>query len=223
MIELNEGVYMRISRNKKADLTAQYLKKLYPDAKCALEFESDPFRLLIMARLSAQCTDKRVNIVSKILFSELPDARSMMEADIDKIETLIRSCGLYKTKAQSLHDISYDICNRFGGVVPNTMDELLSMNGVGRKIANLILGDVFGIDGVVCDTHCIRISKRIGLTDTDYPEKTERQLVSLLPEGTRSEFCHRIVEFGRDICTARNPRCDICELCDICTYHKKEM
>ncbi len=223
MIELDEGVDMRKSKNNKADKTAQYLKELYPDAECALEFSSDPFKLLIMARLSAQCTDKRVNIVSKTLFSELPDARSMMEADIGRIEELIKSCGLYKTKAQSLHDISSDICNRFGGTVPSTIDELLSMNGVGRKIANLVLGDVFGIDAVVCDTHCIRISKRIGLTDTDNPYKAEKQLTALLPEGSRSDFCHRIVEFGRDVCTARNPKCNKCELCDICTYHKKEI
>lgn len=213
---------MRINKNKKAVLTAQYLKKLYPEATCALQFSGDPFKLLIMARLSAQCTDKRVNIVSEELFAELPDAKAMMNAEIKKIEGLIKSCGLYKTKAQSLHDISSDICNRFGGVVPNTMDELLSMNGVGRKIANLILGDVFGIDGVVCDTHCIRISKRIGLTDTDNPYRAEKQLVSLLAEGTRSEFCHRIVEFGRDVCTARSPKCNECELCDICAHFKKE-
>lgn len=213
---------MRISKNKKAALTAQYLQKLYPDATCALEFKGDPFKLLIMARLSAQCTDKRVNIVSEKLFSELPDASAMMNAEISRIESLIKSCGLYKTKAQSLHDISTDICKRFEGRVPNTMEELLSMNGVGRKIANLILGDVFEIDGVVCDTHCIRISKRIGLTDTDNPHTAEKQLVAILPEGTRSEFCHRIVEFGREVCTARSPRCDKCELCDICTYHKKE-
>ncbi len=223
MIKLYMGVYMRINKNKIAVLTAQYLEKLYPEAECALEFSGDPFKLLVMARLSAQCTDKRVNIVSKTLFAELPDAKSMMEADIAKIESLIKSCGLYKTKAQSLHDISSDICKRFGGAVPNTMDELLSMNGVGRKIANLILGDVFGIDGVVCDTHCIRISKRIGLTDTDNPLKAERQLTALLTEGTRSDFCHRIVQFGRDVCTARNPKCDKCGLCDICTYHKKEI
>ncbi len=223
MIELDEGVFMRISKKMKADLTARYLKKLYPEAQCALEFAGDAFRLLIMARLSAQCTDKRVNIVSRELFSKFPDAQSMMNADVKRIEELIRTCGLYKTKAQSLHDISSDICNRFGGKVPNTMGELLSMNGVGRKIANLVLGDVFGIDGVVCDTHCIRISKRIGLTDTDYPEKTEKQLTELLDEGTRSEFCHRIVQFGRDVCTARSPKCDKCELCEICTYYKKEI
>ena len=216
------GDKMKITKQNKTEITLNYLNKLYPDATCALEFNQDPFKLLIMARLSAQCTDKRVNIVSKELFEKLPDADAMEKADIALIEKIIKPCGLYKTKAKSLHDIAYDINHKFYGRVPDTMQELLSMNGVGRKIANLILGDVYNIDSVVCDTHCIRISKRIGLTDTTNPIKVEQQLIKLLPYGTRSEFCHRIVEFGREICIARSPKCSKCELKEICTYFKKE-
>lgn len=205
-------------RKERAKIVREFLEISYPNAECALEFKKDPFRLLIMARLSAQCTDKRVNIVSKELFSKYPDAGSMANADIKDIEKLIMSCGLYKTKAQSLHDISSDITVKFGGKVPDTMDELLSMNGVGRKIANLVLGDVFGIDGIVCDTHCIRISKRLGLTDTDIQVKAEKELCEIFPYGTRSAFCHRIVEFGRDICTAKNPKCSECGLAAFCQF-----
>lgn len=203
---------------EKAASVAEYLTKLYPDATCALEYKNDPFKLLVMGRLSAQCTDKRVNEVCIGLFEKYPTALSMANAPISEIEAIIRPCGLYKTKAKSLRDIAFDVVHKFENKVPQTMDELLSMNGVGRKIANLVLGDCFGIDGIVSDTHCIRISNRLGLCDSEYPEKVEIQLTNLLPYGMRSDFCHRIVSFGRDICTARKPKCEKCGLSEICNY-----
>lgn len=207
-----------VEKYNTAQVVINYLEQLYPEAECALEHRGDPFKLLVMARLSAQCTDKRVNEVCVGLFEKYPNAAAMMNADISDIEDSIRSCGLYRTKAQSLHDIAFDIVHKFNGKVPNTMEELLSMNGVGRKIGNLILGDCFGIDGIVCDTHCIRITNRLGLADSDYPDKVEKQLTEVIPDGKRSDFCHRIVNFGREICTARSPKCNECGLSSNCKF-----
>lgn len=198
----------------------EILKELYPDAACSLRYEGDPWRLLVMARLSAQCTDARVNIVSEELFSSYPDAQAMAAGDLEDIERIVRPCGLYHVKAKDIKAISTEIVGRFGGKVPDTMEELLSLPGVGRKIANLILGDVFDVPGVVTDTHCIRICGRLGA----YPESmktpatAEKIILALVEPREQTDFCHRLVLFGRDVCTARAPRCGECRLVGICAH-----
>ncbi|MBQ7836480.1 MAG: endonuclease III [Clostridia bacterium] len=211
----------KITDKQRAFEADRILAELYPDAACSLEADDDPWRLLVMARLSAQCTDERVNIVSRDLFAAFPDAASMANAPIGDIEDLIRSCGLYRGKAKSIKEASEIVVNKYGGNIPNTMDELLELPGVGRKIANLLLGDIFGLGGIVADTHCMRICGRLGF----YPEgqkdplKTERIMEKLLPREHQSDFCHRIVHFGRDICRAREPLCDDCPMKDICCHY----
>ncbi len=200
----------------------EILKEIYPEAICSLEYGGDPWKLLIAARLSAQCTDERVNIVCGPLFKRFPDAQSMAAAEQAEVEELIRSCGLYRTKAQSCIEMSRQIIEDFDGSVPDTMEELLSLSGVGRKIANLILGDIFGKPGIVADTHCIRINGRLGF----YPEtlkdpvKTERILSGIVPPEEQSDYCHRMVLFGREYCMARGPRCDECPLREECEKNK---
>ena len=173
-----------------------------------------------MARLSAQCTDERVNIVCRDLFRELPCAEEMAAAPLEKIENLIRSCGLYRGKAKSIKEASRIICEKYGGHVPDTMEDLLSLPGVGRKIANLVLGDVYKKGGIVADTHCIRICGRLGFYPEEWkdPIKTERIMEKLIPREEQSDFCHRIVHFGRDICDARCPKCENCPARDICGH-----
>ncbi len=212
-------------KKERLALIEERLAELYPDAECALKYGTDPWRLLVMARLSAQCTDARVNEVSVELFREFPDAESMANGDISRIEELVKSCGLYRMKAANIKDASAALINEFGGVLPQTMEELLKLPGVGRKIANLIIGDVFGGDAVVCDTHCIRICGRLGMYPEreKSPEKIEKILRELLPWGHGSDFCHRIVLFGREVCSARSPRCDGCPLAELCEHHKREV
>ena len=205
----------------RAAEAARRLEALYPDARCSLEYASDPWRLLVMARLSAQCTDARVNTVAGPLFAALPDAAAMADAPLAEIEELIRSCGLYRTKAKSLKESAAVIVSQYGGRVPDTMDGLLALPGVGRKIANLILGDVYGQGGIVADTHCIRICGRLGFCDGTKkdPLLTERVMSELIPISEQSAFCHRLVLFGRETCTARSPKCDTCELCMLCAHN----
>ena len=196
------------------------LKSLYPDALCSLEYGGDPWRLLIAARLSAQCTDERVNIVCGPLFRKYPDAAAMAEADPAEAEEIIRPCGLFRTKAASCIAMSKIIAEQYGGVVPDTMEELLALPGVGRKIANLILGDCFGKPGIVADTHCIRICGRLGF----YPEslkdplKVERILSEAVPKEEQAAWCHRMVLFGRAVCMARSPRCAECPVRQECAH-----
>ena len=200
------------------------LEKLYPSAVCALEFEGDPWRLLVMGRLSAQCTDARVNIVSKELFTRFPTAFDMANAPIFEIEEIVKPCGLYRMKAQNIKDASALLVSKYEGVLPDTMEELLEFPGVGRKIANLLLGDVFGKPCIVCDTHCIRICGRLGMypeSETN-PDKVEKILRSLMDVSKGSDFCHRIVIFGREICSARSPLCDSCPLSDICAHNLRK-
>lgn len=204
-------------RAKKA---VEILKERYPDATCALQYEGDPWRLLVMGRLSAQCTDARVNIVCRELFRRFPDAESMAAAPVEEIEKLVFSCGVYKVKAQNIKDFSAIICERFEGRVPDTMEDLLTLPGVGRKIANLILGDIYGKPAIVADTHCIRISGRLGLCDSKTPEKVEKTLVGLVEPKEQSDFCHRLVWFGREVCDARKPKCAECPLNAHCEYVK---
>lgn len=199
-------------KGERAKIFAELLKNLYPDALCALEYEGDPYRLLVMARLSAQCTDKRVNEVSKPLFERYPSVYSLAEAEQSEVESIIRPCGLFRTKAESIIAMSREICERHNGSVPSTYDELIALSGVGMKIANLMLGDIFGQPRIVPDTHCIRISHKLGLITRAEPVVCERELTKLIPEAEQSDFCHRIVLFGREYCKAPNPRCDECPL-----------
>ena len=200
------------------------LKAIYPSAECALNYGGDAWRLLVMGRLSAQCTDARVNIVCEELFKRFPSARAMADGDISEIEEIIKPCGLYKMKASNLKDASRLLVDKYGGELPDTMEELLTFPGVGRKIANLLLGDIFKKPAVVCDTHCIRISGRLGMypESEKNPEKVERILRSLIDLSEGSDFCHRIVFFGREICTARSPMCHACPLSDICLKFEKD-
>ena len=207
---------------KKTELASEVVSRLrekYPSAECALRYEGDPFRLLVMGRLSAQCTDARVNIVCPALFASYPDAYAMAEADPADVGRYIFSCGLYNSKARDLVGMSQRIVSVYGGKVPDTMEDLLTLPGVGRKIANLILGDIYDKPAIVADTHCIRISARLGLVGDGKPlspEKTERELSMIVEPREQADLCHRLVMFGREVCSARSPRCDSCILSDIC-------
>lgn len=195
----------------------ELLKIRYPKAPCALHYRAD-YELMIAVRLSAQCTDARVNLVTPALFAAYPTLESMAGADISHIEELVHSCGFYKHKARDIVLACQMLLSDYGGKVPSTMEELLRLPGVGRKTANLLLGDLYGAPGsVVCDTHCIRICGRLGLSQGKDPQKVESQLRAILPPEESSDFCHRIVLFGRDCCTARAPKCGECPLRPYCT------
>ena len=202
---------------------AEKLAEIYPDALCALEWEGEPWKLLIMGRLSAQCTDARVNIVCRELFARFPTPRDLAYGELSEIEAIVRPCGLYRVKAKNIKDACAMLVEDFGGVIPDTMEELLKFPGVGRKVANLLLGDLYQKGGTVADTHCIRICGRLGM----YPEaikdpvKVERLMDALLPMQLRCDFCHRIVQFGRDTCSARAPKCDVCPMQDLCEHTKQ--
>lgn len=213
-------------KEKRARLTEiiAALKEMYPAAECALHYEGDPWRLLVMGRLSAQCTDARVNIVCEELFSVFPDAAAMAAGDLSEIERIVRPCGLYRVKAENIRDASARLVTVYGGTLPDTMEELLTFPGVGRKIANLLLGDIYGKPAIVCDTHCIRIAGRLGmypetLRDPVQVENILRRLIEDPAEG--SDFCHRIVMFGRETCTARAPRCAECPLRTLCEHDRR--
>ena len=199
------------------------LKAVYPDAECALLYNGDPWRLLVMGRLSAQCTDKRVNEVSEELFTVFPNAEAMAEGDIAEIERIVKPCGLYRMKAANIRDASRMLVEHFGGELPDNMDELLTLPGVGRKIANLLLGDIFKLPAIVCDTHMIRICGRLGMYKESLkdPTKIEFILKELVPPEEGSDLCHRVVLFGRDRCSARGPVCEGCPLADVCEHVKR--
>ena len=197
---------------EKVSAIIEALKERYPNPVCALHYQKD-YELMIAVRLSAQCTDARVNLVTPALFAAYPTLEAMANADIDHIEELVHSCGFYKHKARDIVLGCQMLISDYGSKVPGTMEELLKIPGVGRKTANLLLGDLYAVPGsVVCDTHCIRICGRLGLSEGKDPEKVETQLRKILPPEESSDFCHRIVLFGRDICTARNPQCENCPL-----------
>lgn len=200
-----------MTKKERAQNAIKVLKKEYPEAICSLN-SSNPFELLVAVRLSAQCTDARVNLVTPALFAKYKTLDDFCNADVKDIEEIIRSCGFYKSKAASIIDMAKGVRDRFGGVVPDNIDDLITLNGVGRKTANLIVGDVYGKESIVVDTHMIRIANRIGLVNEKDPKKIEFVLKKIIPSEEGSDFCHRIVLFGRDICSARKPKCEICPM-----------
>ena len=198
------------------------LKALYPDAMCSLDYDKD-YELLFSVRLAAQCTDARVNLVTPALFARFPRLEDYAVATPEEVGEYIRSCGFWRAKARDIVACAQQLLARFGGRVPDNMDDLLSLPGVGRKTANLILGDIYGQEGYVCDTHCIRITGRLGLTDgSKDPLSVEKQLRAILPPEESNDFCHRLVLFGRDRCTARKANCDGCPLRKDCDYGKAQ-
>ncbi len=191
------------------------LKKEYPDAICSLVY-TDPLQLLVATRLAAQCTDARVNMVTPALFERFPDVRSFAEAEPGEVAEYIKSCGLYKTKSRDIVAMARAIEENFGGVVPDSLDDLITLPGIGRKTANLIMGDIYGKPAVVVDTHCIRLTKRLGLHELKDAKKIEFVLRELLPPEESNDFCHRLVLHGRAVCTARGPKCGECCMNEFC-------
>ena len=209
--------------NKKelANAAVEALERVYPDAVCSLEYEK-PYELLISTRLSAQCTDARVNIVTRELFAKYPTLQSIAEADLADIEAIIKPCGLFRTKARDIIALSQMLIRDYGGELPDSIEELTKLPGIGRKTANLIMGDVFHQPGaVVTDTHCIRICGRLGLISVKDPYKVELALREILPPEKSNDFCHRLVHFGREFCKAQSPQCTVCPLLGICEQHQK--
>lgn len=204
-----------MNKKERALAAVRILRERYPDAVCSLVYEK-PYELMIATRLSAQCTDARVNIVTKDLFVKYPTLESFADADLTELEEAVRPCGFYKTKAKSIKEAAERLLTVYGGVIPDTMEELLTLPGIGRKTANLLLGDVYGKPAVVADTHFIRITGRLGLTKNTEPAKVEADLRKLLPPEESSDFCHRVVLFGREICSARKPKCAECPMKDFC-------
>ena len=201
---------------EKVDGIIAALKTAYPDAICALQYQKD-YELMISVRLSAQCTDERVNKITPALFARFQTLDAFADADIAEVEDHVRSCGFYKHKARDIVLACQMLRDKFGGKVPGTMEELLSLPGVGRKTANLLLGDIYNVPGsVVCDTHCIRITNLLGLAEGKEPAKVEAQLRAILPPEESSDFCHRLVLHGRAVCIARRPKCESCCLAPYC-------
>lgn len=205
-------------KKEKAAKAVELLKNIYPTSECALEYEGEAWKLLVMGRLSAQCTDARVNIVCRTLFQKYPSAEALAEAPLSDIEEIVRPCGLFRTKAESIKAACAKLCYEYNGVLPATMEELLTFPGVGRKIANLLLGDIYKMPAIVADTHCIRICGRLGFYPTSLkdPHKVEIIMSELVEPIEQSDFCHRIVMFGREYCIARSPKCSDCPLSEIC-------
>ena len=204
-----------MKKTERVDEIIRRLEQAYPDALCSLEYEK-PHELMIAGRLSAQCTDARVNIVTKELFARYKSIEDFANADVNEVAEIVKPCGLYKTKAKSIVGMCRQIMQDYGGKIPDTIEELTKLEGIGRKTANLVLGDVFHKPAVVCDTHCIRICGRLGLTKNTDPQKVETDLRRILPPEKSSDFCHRMVLFGRQYCKARGERCSECPLSDIC-------
>ena len=210
-----------MENQERALLAVQALKQEYPDAECSLTY-TDPFQLLVATRLAAQCTDKRVNMVTPALFERFPNPKAFAEADVAEVEDYIRTCGLYKTKARDLVALGKALCERFGGQVPDTMEALTSLPGIGRKTANLVLGDIFHKPAVVVDTHCIRLTSRLGFHHIKDPVKIERILKEVLPPEESNNFCHRLVLHGRAVCDARTPKCSQCCMRAFCEYAQND-
>lgn len=201
----------------KAVQAVEILEKEYPDALCSLEY-TDPLQLLIATRLAAQCTDKRVNMITPALFQKYKNVQDFANADVDEVGTYIYSCGFYKTKSKDIVSMCQMLISEYNGTVPDTVEKLTKLPGIGRKTANLIVGDIYGKPAVVVDTHCIRITGRLGLHNTKDPAKIETILRELLPPEKSNDFCHRLVLHGRAVCDSRKPKCSQCCLKDICNY-----
>ena len=207
-----------MTRKEIARLAVEELEKIYPDIECSLKY-TKPYEFMFAARLSAQCTDARVNIVTKTLFVKYPDLQSFADADLEELEQDIKPCGFYHNKAKSLKGMARKLLDDFGGELPNNIDDLLTLPGIGRKTANLVMGDIYKKPAVVTDTHFIRITGRLGLTENKEPAKVEKDLLKLIPPEISSHFCHQTVQFGRDICKARSPKCGECPLSYFCRYY----
>ncbi len=210
-----------MTKKQRALAAVEALKQEYPDATCSLTY-SNPLELLIATRLSAQCTDARVNLVTPALFARFPTVEDYIHGSEAEIAELIRSCGLYKTKARDIYAMCHVLKEEYDGVIPDTVEELTKLPGVGRKTANLIVGDIFHKPAVVTDTHCIRITNKLGLTDSKVPLKVEKDLRAILPPEESNDFCHRLVLHGRAVCDARNPKCDICCMRSCCKTARSE-
>lgn len=209
-----------MNKKEKIHFIIDELNNLYPQAHCCLNY-SEPYELLIATRLSAQCTDARVNLVTPALFKKYPTMESFANADFEDVCNLIHSCGFYRGKAKSIIEMCQTMLEKHNGQVPDTMEELTALSGIGRKTANLILGDIYGKPAIIADTHCIRISNRLGLAKSDRPEIVEKQLKASIPPEHQTRFCHNLVFFGREICLARKPKCDNCPLIQVCEFNKK--
>lgn len=209
-----------MAKTKKQKLALEIIERLrteYPDTRCTLDFDQ-AWKLLVSVRLAAQCTDERVNVIVEKLFAIYPDVASLAAADVDKIEEIVRPCGLGRSKAKDISACMQVLRDKYDCQVPKTFNELLALPGVGRKSANLIMGDVFGEPAIVTDTHCIRLTNRMGLVNVKEPKKVEMELWKIIPPEEGSDFCHRLVDHGRAVCTARTkPYCDKCCLEDICS------
>ena len=211
-----------MTKQQIALAAVQALKEEYPDAQCSLTYRT-PLQLLIATRLSAQCTDARVNLVTPALFERFPDVDSFAGAEVEEVAEYIKSCGLYKTKSRDIVAMAQMLRDNFGGEVPDTIEQLTTLPGVGRKTANLICGDVFGKPAVVVDTHCIRITTKLGLHKETDQKKIELALKKLLPPEESNDFCHRLVLHGRAVCTARSPKCADCCMNGFCRTGVKEL
>lgn len=205
---------------QRAMLAVEALKKEYPDAVCSLVY-TEPLQLLIATRLAAQCTDARVNMVTPALFERFKTAKDFAEADVDEVEKYIHSCGLYKTKAKDIVSMCKMLTEDFDGTVPDTIEKLIRLPGVGRKTANLVVGDIFGKPAIVVDTHCIRLTSRLGFHSIKDAAKIEKILRKIIPPDESNDFCHRLVLHGRKVCTARNPKCEKCCMKDFCSYYNE--
>lgn len=204
-----------MTKKQIAQMAVEALKKEYPDAICSLQY-TDPLQLLIATRLAAQCTDARVNMVTPELFKRFPTVDDFAKATAEEVAEYIKSCGLYKTKSRDIVEMAKTLKDKFGGVVPDNIDDLITLPGIGRKTANLIVGDIFGKPAVVVDTHFIRITRRLGLHNLKDQKKIEFELRKLLPPEESNDFCHRVVLHGRAVCDARKPKCDMCCMKDFC-------
>ncbi len=210
-----------MTKKKKALMVIECLENIYPVAECSLIYNKEkPYELLIATRMSAQCTDARVNIVTKPLFERYTSLEQLAEADLLEVMDIIKSCGLFKTKAKDIIGIANMLIQKYDSKLPSTMEELLTLPGIGRKTANLILGDIFNQPAIITDTHCIRVTGRLGLSESKDPYSVEKQLRDIIPDDKSREFCHRIVHFGRDYCKAASPRCGECPLKEqkLCSY-----
>lgn len=210
-----------MTKKERAQKIQKIFDVVYKDAECSLDYTTE-HELLVAVQLSAQCTDARVNIVTKDLFKKYKSVYDFANADLDELMSIIHPCGFYKNKAKNIIASSKDIIERFGGKIPSEIDDLITLAGVGRKTANLIVGDVFGKPSVVVDTHCIRLSNRMGLVDEKDPVKIEFSLKKILPPETSGRFCHQLVYHGRAYCNARKPLCDECPVKELCKYAQKK-